>query len=61
MSAKQLEQVAAIDVDPFWLPLVPREFPVRGDLARRVPVPVFGGLVVHSNDVWVRFWVDKMR
>lgn len=29
------------DVDPFWLPLVPREFPVRGDLARRVPVPVF--------------------
>jgi len=29
------------DVDPFWLPLVPREFPVRGDLAKRVPVPVF--------------------
>ncbi|WP_309892764.1 DUF3226 domain-containing protein [Archangium sp.] len=28
-------------LEPFWRPLVPRDFPHQGDLLRRVPVPVF--------------------
>lgn len=28
-------------LDPFWHPLVPRDFPHNGELLRRVPVPVF--------------------
>lgn len=28
------------DLDPYWDKLVPRVFPHRGDMARRVPVPV---------------------
>ncbi len=29
------------ELDDFWRPLVPERFPHQGDLARRVPVPVF--------------------
>lgn len=28
-------------LDPFWRRLVPRTFPIDGDLLRRVPVPIF--------------------
>ncbi len=29
------------ELDPFWMPLVPRTFPVDDDLMKRVPVPTF--------------------
>ena len=29
------------DLDPYWENLVPRNFPIEGDLAKRVPVPTF--------------------
>ena len=41
------------DLDDYWHPLVPRGFPYKGDLLRRVPVPVFfssaeASVAVHS-------------
>jgi len=28
-------------VDPFWNPLIPKTFPHKGDLLKRVPIPLF--------------------
>src|SRR5688572_21343739 len=41
------------DLDPYMLPLVPKEFPPGGDLQKRMPVPLFlqsesHALAVHS-------------
>jgi hypothetical protein len=36
------------DLDPFWKPLVPREFPPNDDLRKRVPVPSFFSSKSHS-------------
>ncbi len=36
------------DLEPFWHPLVPTEFPIDDDMAARVPVPVFFGTTTHS-------------
>lgn len=35
------------DLDPYWEPLIPRKFPMDGDLLKRMPVPVF-----FANDVF---------
>ncbi len=36
------------DLDPFWDPIVPKTFPYRDDLQRRVPVPLFLASSTHS-------------
>lgn len=41
------------DLDPFFLPLIPRAFPPDGDLQKRVPIPLFlqgatHAIAVHS-------------
>ncbi|MEX1361814.1 MAG: DUF3226 domain-containing protein [Nannocystaceae bacterium] len=37
-----LQRMRSVDeLDPYWRRLVPRSFPYRGDLLKRVPVPVF--------------------
>lgn len=38
-SLKHIKQLD--DLDPYWENLVPRNFPIEGDLAKRVPVPTF--------------------
>ena len=35
------------DLDPFFVPLVPRTYPPSGDLLARVPVPLFLGSCTH--------------
>lgn len=49
MSRVRLEK----DLDPFFLPLIPRDFPPDGDLQKRVPIPLFlqgatHAIAVHS-------------
>ncbi|MEN8218840.1 MAG: DUF3226 domain-containing protein [Pseudomonadota bacterium] len=36
------------ELDEFWYPLVPREFPYADDLLRRMPVPTFFKSATHS-------------
>lgn len=36
------------DLDPYWVPLVPKEFPPDGDLLKRVPVPIFFQTATHA-------------
>lgn len=53
LSAFGFKRVNAIkDLDSFWSDLVPRTFPYKGDLLRRVPIPLFlkndtGSVAVH--------------
>lgn len=42
LGAEGLRRIQLLQrLDPYWHPLVPRGFPIDGDLLRRVPVPVF--------------------
>ena len=42
LKSRGLRRVTRLSsLDPFWQPLVPKTFPVDGDLMKRVPVPVF--------------------
>jgi hypothetical protein len=44
MSRVRLEQ----DLDPFFLPLIPRDYPPDGDLQKRMPIPLFPQGATHA-------------
>jgi hypothetical protein len=39
------------DLDSFFLPLIPRDFPPDGDLQKRMPIPLFLQSITHAVDV----------
>jgi len=43
---KKIELLSALD--PFWHPLIPRNFPIDNNLLKRVPIPIFFQNHTHS-------------
>lgn len=48
------------DLDVFWKPLIPKEFPIKGDLMKRMPVPTFLQDDLRSVAVQAAGSVDKL-